>query len=296
MSIFSIKDEKVTRLKEKKFDYEKNLQKLVENNLAELFGLEFIKSEFEIKGTHQTLYFDTLAFDSQASAFVIIEYKKDRNFSVIDQGYSYLAALINNKAEAILEYQERHAGSKLKKADVEWNSTRVIFIAPQFTSHQKGAIGFKDVPFELWEVQLFENGLCSFSPIKTAETKDSISKFTESATVKKVSAEVKTFSLDDHRKKASDETKSLLDALREKIFEIDESVSERPVQNYLGYKINWYNFVSVHVFRDKLRLYVRMAKLENDPQKNLLKCLSLINGEKRRCGASKYQSLLSLVM
>ena len=95
MSIFSIRKGKVARIKEMKFDYERNLQKLVEENLNELFGLEFVKSEFEVKGTHQNLFFDTLAFDPQTNAFVIIEYKKDRNFSVIDQGYSYLAALIN---------------------------------------------------------------------------------------------------------------------------------------------------------------------------------------------------------
>jgi hypothetical protein len=41
-----------------------------------------VKSEFELHG----LRIDTLAFDKESSVFVIIEYKKERNFSVIDQG------------------------------------------------------------------------------------------------------------------------------------------------------------------------------------------------------------------
>jgi hypothetical protein len=40
---------------------------------------------------------DTLAFDKESSAFIIIEYKKDRNFSVVDQGVAYLNLMLNNK-------------------------------------------------------------------------------------------------------------------------------------------------------------------------------------------------------
>jgi predicted transport protein len=274
MSFFSITSGKFVRIKEKKFDYERDLQKLVESNIKELFGLDFIRgslnSEFHIKGTHQDLYFDTLAFDPQTMAFVILEYKKDRNISVIDQGYTYLSTLINNKAEFILEYEEQK-NLKLKRTDVDWNQTRVIFISREFTPYQKGAIGFKDVPFELWEAQLFENGFCSFMQIKTAETQESISKFTKSPTVKKVTEEVKTFTFEDHNNKASAPTRALLDDLRKKIFDLDEQVKEKPVQNYIGYKINWFNFVTVHVYRDKLKAYVRMEKLENDPKKRFTK-------------------------
>lgn len=85
MSLFSIRGGKFVRIKEKKFDYERDLQKLVEDNLEEFFGLEIVKSEFRLKGTYQKdLYIDTLAFDPEIGAFAIIEYKKDRNFSVID--------------------------------------------------------------------------------------------------------------------------------------------------------------------------------------------------------------------
>ena len=54
--------------------------------MQELFDLALVRSEFELHG----LRIDTLAFDKESGAFVIIEYKKDRNFSVVDQGVAYL--------------------------------------------------------------------------------------------------------------------------------------------------------------------------------------------------------------
>ncbi len=49
-----------------------------------------VKSEFQLNN----LRIDTLAFDKESNSFVIIEYKRGVNFSVIDQGYAYLALLI----------------------------------------------------------------------------------------------------------------------------------------------------------------------------------------------------------
>ena len=65
-----------------------------------MFGYEFVKSELQLGN----LRIDTLAFDNENRSFVIIEYKIDQSFSVIDQGYAYLGLLLNNKADFILEY------------------------------------------------------------------------------------------------------------------------------------------------------------------------------------------------
>ncbi len=274
MPIFKITQDKFQKIKEKKFDYEKDLQSLVEKNLDEVFGLEFISGslnkEFSVKNQHQSLYIDTLAFDNQTNSFVIIEYKRDRSFSVIDQGYAYLSGMLNNKADFVLEYNERN-GKNIKKDAVDWSQARVIFIAREFTPYQKGAIGFRDLPMELWETQLLEGGIVSFSQIKPAETQESITKVTKGSTISKVAEEIKTFTLEDHYKKVSPDTKILLDKLREKIFTLDEDIKEKPVQTYLGYKLNWYNFVSIHAYKDKLKIHVRKEKLESDKEKKFTK-------------------------
>jgi hypothetical protein len=47
-----------------------------------------------------------LAYDAQACAFIIIEYKRDKNISVVDQGFTYLSLMLENKADFIVEYNE----------------------------------------------------------------------------------------------------------------------------------------------------------------------------------------------
>lgn len=115
------------------------MQSLTETNLQQIFGLDVVRSQFELHG----LRIDTLAFDRDSKAFVIIEYKKDRNISVVDQGMAYLNLMLNNKADFILEYNEKRSGG-LKRSDVDWTQSRVLFVAPEFTKYQQYAIGFKD--------------------------------------------------------------------------------------------------------------------------------------------------------
>ncbi len=262
MPIFQIKNKKLSQVKEKKFDFEKDLQKLTEENLEIIFGLEFISSEF---GIHN-FYIDTLAFDSETRSFVVIEYKRDQSFSVVDQGLNYLSLMLNNKSDFILEYNEKKK-KNLKRGDVDWSQSRVLFVAPSFTPHQRGAIGFKDLPIELWEVEIFEDNLILFNQLKSPEAKESIKTVTKGKAVATVSREVREYTIEDHRKKASPKIRELFEKLREKIFSIDENIKEKPVKFYIGYKFNWYNFASIHVYQNKLRIYVRKKKLKSDKEK-----------------------------
>jgi RecB family endonuclease NucS len=47
-----------------------------------IFGIDFITREFELNG----LRVDSLGFDRGSNSLIIIEYKREKNFSVIDQG------------------------------------------------------------------------------------------------------------------------------------------------------------------------------------------------------------------
>ncbi|MBU1974026.1 MAG: hypothetical protein KKH52_01370, partial [Nanoarchaeota archaeon] len=156
-------------VKEIKFALEKDLQKLTEENLENIFGLKFISSEFNL----QNFRIDTLAFDEENKSFVVIEYKRDRSFSVIDQGYSYLALMLNNKADFILEYNEKMKDN-LKRDDVDWSQSRVMFLSTNFTTYQQNAINFKDLPIELWEVNRYDNDTLLYNQLKAADSNESI--------------------------------------------------------------------------------------------------------------------------
>lgn len=98
------------------FSLEKDLQNLFEENINALTGLQLVKSEFSV--TNKRI--DTLAYDQENKAFVIIEYKRNRSYSVVDQGMTYLNLMLENKAEFIVEYNESK-GQHLKRKDGNYN-------------------------------------------------------------------------------------------------------------------------------------------------------------------------------
>lgn len=147
MPLFKI-GQQLAYIKETPFKLEREIQRLTEENLDTLLQLDFVRSEFSLNNFR----IDTLAFDPEAKSFVIIEYKRDKTFSIIDQGYAYLSLMLNNKADFILEFNENQQQS-LKRMDVDWTQSKVIFVSPSFTTYQREAINFKDLPIELWEVK-----------------------------------------------------------------------------------------------------------------------------------------------
>jgi len=158
MAIFKIKNNKLEKIKEKEISLEKDIQKITELNLEKIFRLEHVSSEFSLKN----LRIDTLCFNPENKAFVIVEYKKDRSFSVIDQGFAYLSLLLNNKADFLVEYNEKNKSKTLSRESINWPQSQVIFISPFFTSHQKEAINFKNLPIELWEIKYYGNDLIEY--------------------------------------------------------------------------------------------------------------------------------------
>ena len=72
MRIFLTKGSKLVENTEDQFLTEKEIQMLTEQNLHEIFKLEFVTSELQLPGFR----IDILAFNKEFSAFYIIEYKK----------------------------------------------------------------------------------------------------------------------------------------------------------------------------------------------------------------------------
>lgn len=233
MPLFSFANNKLVPINEKKVSLERDVQKITENNLDVIFGYKFIAHELEL----DNLRIDTLSFNPETNSFVIIEYKKDQNFHVIDQGFAYLDLVLRRKAEFILEYNETQKNN-LKRDEVDWSQTRVVFISPQFTTYQRRALNFRDVPMELWEVKTYDNGTYLYNEIKAAEKGESIKMISKSATIEKVSREVKNYSVDDHFKSNWTESRAIFDEIRPQIMGVDSRLEESPQKYYIGYKID----------------------------------------------------------
>ena len=283
MPIFKINNKKLENIKETKIDVEKDIQILTENNLVTIFGLKVVSTEFALSN----LRIDTLAYNEEAKSFVIIEYKRDRSFSVIDQGYAYLGLMLNNKADFILEYNEKMS-SNLKRDDIDWSQSRVIFIANSFTTYQEKALNFKDLPIELWEVKKYDNLTILYNQLKSADSSESIKTVSKNKTVESVSREVKKYSIEDHLKSEWKESRELFDILREKILALGDNIEEKPNRNYTSYKIGYYLLVGVHPCRSKLDLHMPKDKDDlKDPDNKVIK----IPWEKRGWGKTCYYML-----
>ena len=139
MNLYQYDKINLKTLKEKPFKLEKDIQNIFEVNLDSIMGLQIVKSEFTIKNKR----IDTLAYDKQSKAFIIIEYKRSKNISVVDQGFTYLSIMLENKADFIVEYNET-LKQNLKRRDVDWSQTRVVFVSTGFTDNQKTATNFKE--------------------------------------------------------------------------------------------------------------------------------------------------------
>ena len=72
MKIYTLNNTKLNEVDEKVFKLEREIQQVFEDNLDTVMGLTLVRSEFTIKNKR----IDTLAYDKQAKAFIIIEYKR----------------------------------------------------------------------------------------------------------------------------------------------------------------------------------------------------------------------------
>jgi predicted transport protein len=286
MKLYTINNDILNSISSCDFKLEKDIQNLVEKNLEELFNLQFVKSELLIKNFRV----DTLGFDRENKSFVIIEYKKDRNYSVIDQGYTYMSLMLNNKSDFILEFNE-NCGQSLKRDDIDWTQSKVIFISPYFTEYQKHSINFKDVPFELWEIKRYENNLLGLIQHKTTSD-ESISTISgnEGNMVKQVSREIKVYTEDYHLYEKSKHRPEwiieLYKSLRERILNLGEVVIV-PRGDYIGFRRKR-PFTDVIIYNKGLYIIINLksGKL-NDPN-NLTKDISDVG----HWGNGDYQILM----
>ncbi len=160
IKIFKNKDGKLTEIekvdKDQPWDYEKEIQTLVQNNVGVIFPeLEFVDDEFSIETDVGRLRPDSICFNKEARCFVIIEYKKLKHGGAIDQAMAYLDLLDNNKEKFISLYHEKKQ-ELLDPNDINWEETKVKIVSPDFTPHQLGAARRTTEPIEFWLIGKYE--------------------------------------------------------------------------------------------------------------------------------------------
>jgi predicted transport protein len=268
MQLF-INSKKLQILQEKPFRLEREIQILFEKNLPELMDLEMVKSEFVIKGKR----IDTLGYDPQSKAFVIIEYKRDKNVSVVDQGFTYLSLMLENKADFVLTYNET-LKKTIHSTSVDWSQTRVVFVSPSFTENQRLATNFKDIAIELWEIKRYENDLISINPIKKTKSAESIKPLTkQNSVIKSVTDEIKVYTEEDHLNGSSEEIIELYENFKNAILNLIDDIEIVPKKLYIAYKKNK-NIADIVILKKGIKIFINLKKGQLDDPKGLMKDVS----------------------
>ena len=264
-------------LKNIDFKNEKELQSYVEKNMEEILGYKFIATEFSVGDSR----LDSLGYDKENNTFIIIEYKNIKNNSLVDQGYSYLALMLERKEAFVLKYNNV-TKSNLEIGDIDWSQSRIIFISPFFSSRQISATEFQGMPFDLIKATKYENDIVEFDKIsKNPNLKASFTPNTE--IMKEVEKEIKVYTEEDHLCNLSEEIKAIYENLKNKILELDD-IDVDVKKYYIAFK-GRRNIVDIEFTQSKIRVDINMKKgTLNDPL-NITKDISSIghwgNGDYR---------------
>src|SRR5229473_8158601 len=144
MPIFQISNKKLIPVEQTNFVTEKELQSLIEANLAPVFNCRFVSSEFSTGAQHRGRI-DTLAL-SEDNNPVIVEYKKVESSDLINQSLFYLSWLSDHHGDFELAAQKTLG----PKTPVDWSAIRVICIAPNYKRYDLHAVQTMGANIELW--------------------------------------------------------------------------------------------------------------------------------------------------
>lgn len=242
---------------------EKDIQIMTEENLSEIFGLEFIETEFQVDG----LRIDTLAFDEGDRSFVIIEYKKIKSDSVADQGLAYLSLMLQNKEAFVLKYIEKRGGGI---PDIDWSQSRVILISPKFTDYQIRATEYttENFPVELYEfkrygdiVEYIKKG--GNRKNHSRKGNPSIAMTAEEKTVLKT---VIRNTEEDLVSKGNDSIQEFYWELKDFAESISPNIYSEVKKLYVVYKTNKRNIFSLIIKKNSLVLNFNLRKSDFEPR------------------------------
>ena len=250
LKLFKISNSKVQNKQQLDLKLEKEIQRLCEENLQELFGIRFLASEYTTGNKHGGRI-DSLGIDEN-NCPVIIEYKLDSKENVINQGLFYLDWLMDHKAEFEMLCLEKLG----KRVDVDWTNPRLLCIARDFTKYDDYAIGQINRNIELIRYRLFEDGYIIFELTSTsAQTKNE----------NKVSVH-QYKGIKEYHQQSSSNLNKLFEELEHFILSLGDDVQKKELKYYYAYsRIRNFVCLEIRPKDEKILLYMKIkySDIEN---------------------------------
>lgn len=255
-----------TRFRASGFELEKQLQKLIELNIEEIFGVRLVATEFVVRG-EQPGRIDTLGLDYEGAP-TIIEYKRDKNENVINQGLYYMNWLLDHRGDFVVAARDRLEDD----VEINWSHPRLIIIAQNYAKWDTYAVNRMGEGIELWEYVCYGDELLYLNQVYGQQRLvPAPTKLTPKTDffVDSIASEP-TYTLEFHLSDKSRLVQQLFDELRRHILALGDSegeIIETPNKLYVSYR-HGKNFCEVQLMSKGLKLHLDIPASElDDPHK-----------------------------
>ena len=224
----------------KAIELERRLQHICERNLETLLGVRFLCSEFSTSNGGRI---DTLGLDENYCP-VIIEYKRNKNENVINQGLFYLDWLMDHRRDYEWLALEKYGKDVALK--IEWSAPRLICIASNFTKYDEHAVNQMNRNIELIRYKQFDENLLLLELLTAANSNHNV-KHSLAEPVTRQSKANKYKTVSESLIDATDEVRALYHELELFLLELGDDVQKSPLKYYFAFK-RMKNFACVEVF------------------------------------------------
>ncbi|CAG9229808.1 Transporter [Paraburkholderia caribensis] len=241
IQLFRLSDGCANELPSQAVKLEKQLQGLIEANMQTFLGVRFLASEYATGKTHKGRI-DSLGLDENGCP-VIIEYKRQSNENVINQGLFYLDWLLDHQAEFRWLVMEK-LGKDVAE-HIEWAATRLLCIAADFTRYDQHAVQQIPRNIELIRYKLFGGDLLLLELVNSQSVPEA------TTTVKQ---EAIAAVAESAKPKPSGKDKSPEEQL---------AVASSEIRELYGQTANYLNSLGDDVQEKHLRVYVAFRRLKN---------------------------------
>jgi len=154
---------------DERFPTERDLQKIFEDNLQEMLHIDFLASEFPTGPNHRGRI-DTLGLDEMDRP-VVIEYKRNRDENVINQGLDYLHWMEGQHARARIRTLVQQ---KLGDRNIDFEEAWLLCVAWQFPRRDVVAARYSEKLVALLKYACFGDGIIAIELIHPDPEEDAL--------------------------------------------------------------------------------------------------------------------------
>ena len=251
VKLFRVTEGKSEELVAHAVKLEKQLQTLIERHIETFLHIRFVASEYSTGKTHAGRI-DTLGLDENFCP-TIIEYKRNSNANVINQGLFYLDWLMDHRGEFELLVLRQFGQETADKID--WTAPRLLCIAEDFSRYDEHAVQQMNRNIELIKYAHYPGHDLLMLDLVNAVVAQSEGQ-EES---KPGSSESRQYTTQaEHLERADEPLKVLFGAVSDYMADLGDDVQERFLAWYIAYK-RLKNFATVQLQTSKNSLLMWLS-------------------------------------